>query len=163
VNRIVLALLAILAAAVSADARSIESWPYDDEPGSIVIITSERRLYYVLGEGEAIAYDIAVGREGEQWTGTKTVVRKAKWPAWYPTQSMKAKNRRLPDMVKGGPKNPLGARAIYLSDSLLRIHGTNDPSSIGKAASSGCFRMYNEDVAQLYEFVGPGTQVTIAQ
>ncbi|MGO8366871.1 L,D-transpeptidase [Rhizobium ruizarguesonis] len=129
--------------------------------GTIVIATSEHTLIYTTPWDEQFAYPIAVGREGKQWYGKTRVVSKRLHPEWRPTASMRQKNPRLPAVVKPGPANPLGTRAIYLADGLLRIHGTNDPSSIGTNASSGCFRMYRQDVEELYEMVQPGTQVVV--
>ncbi|WP_064682203.1 L,D-transpeptidase [Rhizobium bangladeshense] len=129
--------------------------------GNIVIATGEHTLIYTTASGEQFAYPIAVGREGKQWYGSTRVVSKRMHPEWRPTASMRQKNPRLPAVVKAGPANPLGTRAIYLADGLLRIHGTNDPSSIGTNASSGCFRMYREDVEELYEMVQPGTRVIV--
>lgn len=129
--------------------------------GTITISTRQHTLVYTTSQGEQFAYPIAVGREGKQWFGTTRVVSKRPHPEWRPTASMRAKNPRLPVVVKAGPQNPLGTRAIYLADGLLRIHGTNDPSSIGTNASSGCFRMYRQDVEELYEMVQPGTQVVV--
>ncbi|MGM5056127.1 L,D-transpeptidase [Rhizobium sp. 814_E9_N1_1] len=129
--------------------------------GTIIIATREHTLIYTTPWGEQFAYPIAVGREGKQWYGTTRVVSKRLHPEWRPTASMRQKNPRLPTVVKPGPENPLGTRAIYLADGLLRIHGTNDPSSIGTNASSGCFRMYRQDVEELYEMVQPGTRVVV--
>jgi lipoprotein-anchoring transpeptidase ErfK/SrfK len=129
--------------------------------GSIEIVTSEHTLYYTAPSGEHFAYPIAVGREGKQWFGTTRVVSKKKHPEWRPTAEMRRRNRKLPAVVSPGPSNPLGTRALYLADGLLRIHGTNDPSSIGSNASSGCFRMYRHDVEELYEMVRAGTPVTV--
>jgi lipoprotein-anchoring transpeptidase ErfK/SrfK len=129
--------------------------------GTIVIATREHTLIYTTGQGEQFSYPIAVGREGKQWYGATRVVSKRLHPEWRPTASMRQKNPRLPAVVKAGPSNPLGTRAIYLADGLLRIHGTNDPASIGTNASSGCFRMYRQDVEELYEMVQPGTQVIV--
>lgn len=129
--------------------------------GTILIATREHTLIYTTPWGEQFAYPIAVGREGKQWYGTTRVVSKREHPEWRPTASMRQKNPRLPEVVKPGPANPLGTRAIYLADGLLRIHGTNDPSSIGTNASSGCFRMYREDVEELYDMVQPGTRVIV--
>jgi len=129
--------------------------------GTITISTREHTLVYTASQGEQFAYPIAVGREGKQWFGTTRVVSKRPHPEWRPTASMRAKNPRLPAVVKAGPQNPLGTRAIYLADGLLRVHGTNDPSSIGTNAPSGCFRMYRQDVEELYEMVQPGTQVVV--
>jgi lipoprotein-anchoring transpeptidase ErfK/SrfK len=129
--------------------------------GSIEIVTSEHTLYYTAPSGEQFAYPIAVGREGKQWFGTTRVVSRKEHPEWRPTAEMRRKNPKLPAVVSPGPSNPLGTRALYLADGLLRIHGTNDPSSIGSNASSGCFRMYRHDVEELYEMVRPGTPVTV--
>ena len=129
--------------------------------GTITISTQQNTLIYTTSQGEEFAYPIAVGRQGKQWFGTTRVVSKKEHPEWRPTASMRAKNPRLPAVVKAGPQNPLGTRAIYLADGLLRIHGTNDPSSIGTNASSGCFRMYRQDVEELYEMVQPGTRVIV--
>lgn len=132
-----------------------------EEPGTIVIETAERLLHFVEGEGRVRTYRIAVGREGAQWTGTTRVTGKRKNPEWRPTPNMRKRNPGLPAVVPPGPSNPLGIRAIYLAEGYLRIHGTNDPSSIGKAVSSGCFRMRNEDVAELYELVRPWATVKV--
>ncbi len=129
--------------------------------GTITISTRQHTLVYTTSKGQQFAYPIAVGRDGKQWFGTTRVVSKRLHPEWRPTASMRAKNPRLPAVVKAGPQNPLGTRAIYLADGLLRIHGTNDPSSIGTNASSGCFRMYRHDVEELYEMVQPGTLVVV--
>ncbi len=129
--------------------------------GTIIIATRAHTLIYTTSRGEQFAYPIAVGREGKQWYGSTRVVSKREHPEWRPTAGMRQKNPRLPAVVKPGPSNPLGTRAIYLADGLLRIHGTNDPSSIGTNASSGCFRMYRQDVEELYEMVQPGTQVIV--
>jgi len=134
-------------------------------PGTIVISTSERRLYYVLPGGMAERYGIGVGREGFTWRGSKRISRKAEWPSWTPPTRMiereRAKGNILPAYMPGGPNNPLGARAMYLGGSLFRIHGTNQPSSIGQAMSSGCIRMLNEEVASLYDKVNVGTLVIV--
>lgn len=135
----------------------------NEEPGTIVIETGRRVLHYVSGEGETLTFPIAVGREGAQWTGTTSVVGKKVNPEWRPTPNMRRKNPSLPAVVAPGPKNPLGVRAIYLAQGYLRIHGTNDPSSIGKAVSSGCFRMRNEDVKALYPLVSSGAKVVIVR
>jgi lipoprotein-anchoring transpeptidase ErfK/SrfK len=139
------------------------TWKGEQEPGTIIILTEQRRLYLVTAPGEARSYPIAVGKEGAQWIGTTRVVRKAKDPDWRPTASMRAKNPKLPEFVKGGPGNPLGARALYLDEGYLRIHGNNDESSIGFAKSSGCYRMYNEDVIELYDLVQTGSTVIVAE
>jgi len=135
-----------------------------EKPGTIVVETKERQLYYVLPNKRAIRYGVAVGDEAFGWTGTATVQRKAEWPDWNPPADMK---KRWPHVhpVSGGPNNPLGARALYLfegnRDTLYRIHGTNEPEKIGQAASSGCIRMRNIDVVELYSRVQPGTKVIV--
>lgn len=140
-------------------------WSGPEEAGSVVVSATDRHLYSIQGNGKAIRFGIAVGREGVGWTGTTTVGRKAKWPTWTPTAGMRERNPKLPPQVKGGPENPLGARALYLyrdgRDTLYRIHGTNEPWSIGKAASSGCFRMLNEDVFELFGSVPVGARVYV--
>ena len=136
-----------------------------EAPGTLVIDAKNRFLYNVTGPGRAVRYGIAVGREGAAWHGTAEVGRKAKWPTWTPTANMRQRNPKLPVQMKGGPENPLGARALYLykdgKDTLYRIHGTNEPWSIGKAASSGCIRMLNEDVFELFGSVPVGTRVVV--
>lgn len=134
-------------------------------PGTIVIDTSQRFLYLVEGNGFAKRYGVGVGRSGFEWSGTEKITRKAEWPDWRPPESMRAreraKGRELPVVMAGGPDNPLGARALYLGSTLYRIHGTNQPHTIGKAMSSGCIRMRNEDVTDLYSRVKIGTKVVV--
>jgi lipoprotein-anchoring transpeptidase ErfK/SrfK len=130
-------------------------------PGSIVIITKQRKLYYVTGPGTAIEYNIGVGRVGFTHSGTHRVSGKKEWPAWTPPPEMHARQKGLPKRMEGGENNPLGARAIYLGSTLYRIHGSNDPDSIGLADSSGCFRMHNSDVIDLYERVAVGATVYV--
>jgi lipoprotein-anchoring transpeptidase ErfK/SrfK len=129
--------------------------------------TPERALYLVLGEGKARRYKVGVGREGFQWSGTSRVVAKQEWPTWRPPQQMiereAAKGIILPPVMEGGPENPLGARALYIGGTLYRIHGTNNASSIGGAVSSGCIRMMNADVIDLYERVKLGARVYVYQ
>ena len=135
------------------------------KPGTILIKTSERRLYYILPGGKAIKYGVGVGRRGFSWRGQKRISRKTEWPTWTPPASMRArekkKGRILPVSMKGGPNNPLGARALYLGGSLYRIHGTNAASTIGGAVSSGCIRMLNSEVKDLYARVRIGTRVIV--
>lgn len=130
-------------------------------PGSIIISTKEKALYYVLKNGLAAKYRVATAKPGFEWKGTHKVSIMAKWPDWRPPAEMRERRPDLPAFMEGGPKNPLGARAIYLGSTLYRIHGTNEPASIGKAASSGCIRMLNEDVSELYQFVKKGATVTV--
>lgn len=129
--------------------------------GSVVIDTRTRALYYVLGGGRAYRYAIAVGKEGFSWTGTESVSRVAAWPDWRPPAEMRQRDPRLPELMTGGLNNPLGAKAIYLGSTLYRIHGTNNPRSIGSASSSGCFRMTNANVEHLASLVGVGTKVHV--
>lgn len=132
-------------------------------PGSIVIDTSARRLYYVRSAMSAFAYPIGVGRDGFSWTGREKVSRIAEWPDWYPPAEMRKRKPELPERMLGGLNNPLGAKAIYLGNTLYRIHGTNDPKSIGRAESSGCFRMMNAHVVHLASLVSVGTEVTVVR
>lgn len=163
--------LAVLAAALStaaaAPALARGAGPQDTvfdaagDPGTIVIRTSERKLYLLTGNGRALQYDIAVGKPSEQWFGKSWVSMKRPHPTWTPTPDMRAKKPSLPRSVGPGPKNPLGERAMNLGWTSYRIHGTNSPRSIGSAASSGCFRMRNADVKDLYERVHVGAQVFV--
>lgn len=130
-------------------------------PGTIVISTEQRRLYFVTGRGQAIEYGVGVGRPGFSWTGAKTITRKAEWPSWTPPAEMLRRRPDLPRYMSGGEANPLGARALYLGSSLYRIHGSNEPETIGQAVSSGCIRMTNEDVIDLYSRVRVGTKVVV--
>lgn len=130
-------------------------------PGSVIINTKQNVLFYVLGNGKAVKYRIGTARKGFEWSGTNTVSSKKEWPDWRPPAEMRARDPKLPAYMEGGLKNPLGARAIYLGSTLYRIHGTNEPASIGKAVSSGCIRMLNEDVSELYQFVKRGATVTV--
>jgi len=135
------------------------------KPGTILIKTGERKLYFVLEGGKAIQYGVGVGREGFTWRGQKRISRKAEWPSWSPPARMIARERAkgiiLPAYMPGGPSNPLGARALYLGGSLFRIHGTNQPSTIGQAVSSGCIRMLNEEVIDLHDRVKIGALVIV--
>jgi lipoprotein-anchoring transpeptidase ErfK/SrfK len=132
-------------------------------PNSIIIDTAARKLFLILSDSEAYEYPISVGRQGFSWTGTEFISRVAEWPDWHPPKEMIARDRRLPDKMTGGLRNPLGARALYLGKSLYRIHGTNDAKSIGRAASSGCFRMMNEHVVHLASQIVVGTPVTVVK
>lgn len=131
------------------------------EAGTIIIDTQNKFLYFVLGDGRAIRYGVGVGRAGFEWTGTQRVSRKAEWPAWRPPAEMRQRQPYLPTFMPGGENNPLGARALYLGNSLYRIHGTNDPSTIGKNISSGCIRLRNEDVIDLYARAQVGAKVIV--
>jgi lipoprotein-anchoring transpeptidase ErfK/SrfK len=130
-------------------------------PGTIVVNTAERRLYLVQTGGQALRYGIGVGRDGFRWSGTHRITAKKEWPEWTPPPEMLARRRDLPRHMKGGIENPLGARALYLGSTLYRIHGSNEPETIGQAVSSGCFRMTNDDVTDLYGRVGVGTTVVV--
>lgn len=130
-------------------------------PGTIVISTSERRLYYVLGQGAAIRYAVGVGRPGFEWSGVKQITAKREWPSWTPPAEMLRRRPDLPRYMSGGPDNPLGARAMYIGGTLYRIHGSNEPETIGQAVSSGCIRMTNEDVIDLYSRARVGAKVVV--
>ncbi|MEH2531468.1 lipoprotein-anchoring transpeptidase ErfK/SrfK [Bradyrhizobium sp. AZCC 1588] len=141
--------------------RAVVPFGTTEAPGTIVIDTGNTTLYYVLGQGRAIRYGVGVGREGFTWAGMQTISRKAEWPDWHPPSQMIARQPYLPRFMAGGPGNPLGARAMYLGTSQYRIHGTNDPSTIGKFVSSGCIRLINEDVIDLFNRVDVGTKVVV--
>jgi lipoprotein-anchoring transpeptidase ErfK/SrfK len=143
--------------------REVVSAPGRFAPGTIYISTAERRLYLILGNGEAIRYGIGVGREGFGWSGSHRITAKKEWPGWTPPKEMLARRPDLPHYLPGGIENPLGARALYLGSTLYRIHGSNEPETIGHAVSSGCIRMTNEDVVDLYNRVRVGTLVVVAQ
>ena len=145
----------------SAIPREIVNFNKNYAPGTILISTSERRLYYVMGDGKAMRYGVGVGRPGFEWAGVKTISRKAEWPGWTPPPQMLRRRPDLPRHMAGGPENPLGARAMYLGSSLYRIHGSNEPDTIGTAVSSGCIRMTNDDVMDLYERAKVGTRVMV--
>jgi lipoprotein-anchoring transpeptidase ErfK/SrfK len=130
-------------------------------PGTIIVNTKQRRLYYVLGDGKALRYAIAVGKEGYSWAGTNTISMKREWPAWNPTPGERQRDPSLPVHMAGGPNNPMGARALYLGDTLYRIHGTNEPWYMGTARSSGCIRMTNDDVIDLYNRARVGATVIV--
>ncbi len=144
-----------------AISKTTVSYGGTERPGTIIINTAERRLYYVLGEGRAMRYGIGVGRVGFTWKGVKTVTLKKEWPAWTPPPQMLKRRPDLPRHMVGGVDNPLGARAMYLGSTLYRIHGSNEPETIGQAVSSGCFRMTNDDVVDLYDRVRIGTKVIV--
>ena len=141
--------------------RQVVSYSGREAPGTVIIDTPHTYLYYVLGGGKAIRYGIGVGREGFTWSGVKSVERKAEWPDWYPPAQMLARQPYLPRMTAGGPGNPLGARAMYIAGTQYRIHGTNAPSTIGRQVSSGCIRLTNEDVIDLYNRVQVGAKVVV--
>lgn len=142
-------------------ARTEVAYDGPEAPGTIVVDTPRKFLYFVHGRGRATRYGIGVGRPGFEWSGVKTVSRKAEWPDWTPPAEMLARRPDLPRHMAGGPANPLGARALYLGSSLYRIHGTNEPGTIGQNVSSGCIRMMNEDVVDLYDRAPVGTRVVV--
>jgi lipoprotein-anchoring transpeptidase ErfK/SrfK len=141
--------------------RQIVGYATREAPGTVIIDTPNTYLYYVLGGGQAIRYGIGVGRDGFTWSGVQSITKKAEWPNWTPPAEMIARQPYLPRFMAGGPGNPLGARAMYLGGTVYRIHGTNAPSTIGTHVSSGCIRLTNEDVADLYSRVNIGTRVIV--
>jgi lipoprotein-anchoring transpeptidase ErfK/SrfK len=141
--------------------RQVVSYTGREAPGTVIIDTPNTYLYYVLGGGQAMRYGIGVGRDGFTWSGTQSVTKKAEWPDWTPPPEMIARQPYLPRHMAGGPGNPLGARAMYLGGTVYRIHGTNAPETIGTHVSSGCIRLTNEDVSDLYSRVNVGTKVIV--
>jgi lipoprotein-anchoring transpeptidase ErfK/SrfK len=147
----------------SAFQRQMVFYRTTEAPGTIIVVTSERFLYLVQGDNRALRYGIGVGRDGFQWSGLLNISRKAEWPDWTPPAEMIERQPYLPRFMAGGPGNPLGARALYLGQTVYRIHGTNAPQTIGHAVSSGCFRLVNGDVIDLYDRVPVGTKVVVRQ
>jgi lipoprotein-anchoring transpeptidase ErfK/SrfK len=141
--------------------RQVVDYASRQTPGTVIIDTKNTFLYFVLNDAQALRYGIGVGREGFAWSGEQTVARKAEWPDWHPPAEMVVRQPYLPRFMAGGPGNPLGARAMYLGETEYRIHGTNKPDTIGKRVSSGCIRLTNEDVADLYERVKVGAKVIV--
>jgi lipoprotein-anchoring transpeptidase ErfK/SrfK len=141
--------------------KEVVDYTSNYKPGTIVIETDERRLYLVLEDGKALKYGVGVGRDGFTWSGTHRITRKAEWPGWTPPAQMRKRVPDLPAYMPGGPDNPLGARALYIGSTLYRVHGTSEPWSIGQAVSSGCIRLTNEDVTDLYERVQVGATVVV--
>ncbi|MQW85736.1 L,D-transpeptidase [Sinorhizobium saheli] len=141
--------------------RHLVDYPTREVPGTIIIDTGHYALYYIVPDGKALRYSVGVGREGYGWHGTEVVSGKRPWPDWRPPADMRARRPELPAHMAGGPDNPLGARAIYLGSTLYRIHGSNEPESVGRSSSSGCFRMTNDDVIDLYERVKIGAKVIV--
>jgi lipoprotein-anchoring transpeptidase ErfK/SrfK len=143
--------------------RQLVLFRSNEPPGTIIVHTSERFLYVVQPNGRAIRYGIGVGRDGFQWQGLLKITRKQEWPDWTPPAEMIARQPYLPRFMAGGPGNPMGARALYLGTTVYRIHGTNQPQTIGSAVSSGCFRLVNRDVMDLYDRIPVGTKVIVRQ
>jgi lipoprotein-anchoring transpeptidase ErfK/SrfK len=141
--------------------REVVAFDRGYAPGTVVVSTAERRLYLVMPNGQALRYGVGVGRPGFEWSGTQKITRKAEWPDWTPPAAMLKRRPDLPRFMEGGEDNPLGARAMYLGSSIYRIHGSNEPHTIGQAVSSGCIRMTNKDVADLYERVKVGATVVV--
>ena len=141
--------------------KEIVEYQTNHKPGTLVIETDERRLYLVLEDGKAMKYGIGVGRDGFTWSGTHRITRKAEWPGWTPPPQMRKRVPDLPAYMEGGPDNPLGARALYIGSTLYRVHGTSEPWSIGQAVSSGCIRLTNDDVTDLYERVQVGAMIVV--
>ncbi|MCJ2083655.1 L,D-transpeptidase [Methylobacterium sp. J-090] len=148
---------------MSAIQREQVAYAGNYAPGTIVVSTAERRLYYVLGDGQALRYGVGVGRPGFTWGGVQTITMKREWPDWRPPSEMLRRRPDLPRFMKGGIENPLGARAMYLGNSIYRIHGSNEPETIGTAVSSGCIRMTNEDVSDLYTRAKVGAKVIVVR
>jgi lipoprotein-anchoring transpeptidase ErfK/SrfK len=134
-----------------------------EKPGTVIVFTKDRKLYYVLGNNRAIRYGVGVGRDGYTWSGIHTVTNKREWPDWRPPPEMLKRQPYLPRHMKGGPGNPLGARALYIGSTIYRIHGTHDPDSVGEADSSGCIRLNNDDVIDLYGRVKVGAKVIVVK
>jgi lipoprotein-anchoring transpeptidase ErfK/SrfK len=143
--------------------RQLVFYRTTEAPGTIIVHTSERFLYLVQGNNRAVRYGIGVGRDGFQWSGLLKISRKAEWPDWRPPPEMIERQPYLPRFMAGGPGNPLGARALYLGETIYRIHGTNQPQTIGQSVSSGCFRLVNPDVIDLFDRVPVGTKVVVRQ
>jgi lipoprotein-anchoring transpeptidase ErfK/SrfK len=141
--------------------RQVVNYATREAPGTIIIDTPNTYLYLVMGNGQAMRYGIGVGRDGFTWSGTQSITKKAEWPDWTPPPEMIARQPYLPRQMAGGPGNPLGARAMYLGGTIYRIHGTNAPGTIGTRVSSGCIRLTNEDVADLYSRVNVGSKVIV--
>lgn len=141
--------------------REIVDYDTKYKPGTIIVETSERRLYFVLPDGKAMRYGVGVGRDGFRWAGTHTITRKAEWPGWTPPPQMRERVPGLPAYMPGGPDNPLGARALYIGATLYRLHGTSEPWTIGQAVSSGCIRLTNDDIIDLYNRAHVGSLVVV--
>jgi lipoprotein-anchoring transpeptidase ErfK/SrfK len=143
--------------------REIVSYESKYKAGTVIVETGEHRLYFVLGDGKAVKYGVGVGRDGFRWAGQHNISRKAEWPGWTPPPQMRKRVPDLPAFMPGGPENPLGARAMYIGSTLYRLHGTSEPWTIGQNVSSGCIRLANEDVIDLYDRVQVGALVVVKQ
>ncbi|HHB82416.1 MAG TPA: L,D-transpeptidase [Devosia sp.] len=143
--------------------RRLVDYSTDLKVGTIVVETSERRAYLVLPDGKAMRYGVGVGRDGFRWSGTHRLTRKAEWPGWTPPAAMRRRQPELPAYMPGGPDNPLGARALYVGNTLYRLHGTSEPWTIGQAVSSGCIRLTNDDIIDLYDRVRVGALIVVNQ
>ena len=141
--------------------RQVVPFDSDEAPGTLIVMTGQKFLYLLLGDGMAMRYGIGTARDGFEWSGSHRVTRKAEWPGWTPPAEMKLRRPDLPDYMPGGIRNPLGARALYIGSTLYRIHGTNEPWTIGTDVSSGCIRMVNDDVIDLYSRVKIGAKVIV--
>jgi lipoprotein-anchoring transpeptidase ErfK/SrfK len=141
--------------------REVVEYATNHKPGTVIVETGERRLYFVLEDGKAVKYGVGVGRDGFTWSGSHRITRKAEWPGWTPPPQMRKRVPDLPAFMPGGPENPLGARAMYIGSTLYRLHGTSEPWSIGQAVSSGCIRLTNDDVVDLYDRVKVGALVVV--
>jgi lipoprotein-anchoring transpeptidase ErfK/SrfK len=154
---VILAVILLMLQEPAVSAPSMQQYA----PDTIVVSTGDRRLYYKTQDGQVISFPVAVGRDGYTWGGSMTVTQKKEWPDWYPPSEMIERQPYLPKFMAGGPGNPLGARAMYLGNTLYRIHGSGESSTVGAAVSSGCFRMRNKDVISLYNLVRVGTKVVV--
>ena len=162
--RIIVGVFAVAGATGAARARDVVAFSAGAAPGTIIVKTSERRLYFVIGDGIALRYPIAVGRTARQWFGQVSITGKYRQPAWSPPADLRRENPEVPDVIPGGaPNNPMGVAALTLSGGDYAIHGTNRPGSIGTFASYGCIRMYNEDIVHLFTRVNVGTPVVVAR
>ena len=143
--------------------RQMVRFETKEKPGTIIVFTRERKLYLVTAPGQAMRYGVGVGRDGFTWNGIHAVTNKREWPDWRPPPEMRKRQPGLPVHMKGGPGNPLGARALYIGSTIYRIHGTHDPDSVGEADSSGCIRLTNPDIIDLYERVKVGAKVIVVK
>jgi lipoprotein-anchoring transpeptidase ErfK/SrfK len=143
--------------------RQVVPFQTKEAPGTIIVFTNERKLYFVLGDNQAMRYGVGVGRDGYTWSGIHKITNKREWPDWRPPPEMLKRQPYLPRHMKGGPGNPLGARALYIGSTVYRIHGTHEPQSVGEADSSGCIRLTNADIVDLYERAKIGAKVIVVR